>query len=114
MMPGLKPGLVPSRPQYVIVNVKTEKKTKLYLENISTAPIAVLILDKKRLLYYKDDALWMVNRDGSNNEKLVHVGKLLELLVLNTPSRFCTMNVFALLLLKRKLMAMFIGFTNMT
>jgi Tol biopolymer transport system component len=81
MMPGLQSGIKPSRPMYAIISMETLKKTRLDLEKISIAPIAVLILDKKRLLYYKDEDLWVVNRDGSNNEKLVHVGKILELLI---------------------------------
>jgi len=68
-------------PRYVVINIKTLEKVNLSIEKLGKEFIMMLILDPKRLLYYKDEALWVMNRDGNNNKKLIHVGKIHELLL---------------------------------
>lgn len=61
--------------KFILIDIKSLEKINIPLDNLNISPDMIALLDNKQLLYYKDKALWVVNRDGTNNKKLGDVGE---------------------------------------
>jgi len=64
--------------RYVVINIKTDEKKILPIEKLDITPNKLVLLDRKKLLFYKDLFFWTINRDGSNMQQLMRIGNLLE------------------------------------